>query len=422
MKSKRLLVVLGTIFLVLVMGLVPIIGACAKPAPTPTPTPTIETLKIGCSLPLNKTYGVAAKEWYDVIIPAFNEAGGLVIKGQRYNIDLIIENDQYTAEAGKAAAEKLVYVDKVKYIIGTIGAESTNAMLSVTEPNKVILITAGGSEKILGPDVKYGLHFAGGTGLEPSNWGYVKENYTGIKTYLLTVPDTEAGRNKVAREIPCAKIVGAKEAGPTLFYSATETDFGPFATKVKSYQPDMVLFDTTPSPSVFGLQLKELYKSGWRGLKVQTSSFDIAQVVAVCGNEAIEGTVININVADIEPPMNQIISTRKAACTKKYGKFSSEGIAWTTCFDVFIAAMKKADSLEPDDILAALSGLTGETQQGHFMCVKRPDQQSDRVCDAMFDYYMGVVENGKLVFKNKLSPEGRLAACEAAWDYAGKWR
>jgi branched-chain amino acid transport system substrate-binding protein len=421
MKSKRLLVVLGTIFLVLVMGLVPIIGACAKPAPTPTPTPTIKTLKIGCTVPLNMTVGIEAKKWWDLNVRLFNEAGGLVIKGQRYNIDLIIEDDKASAAGGKAAAEKLIYVDNVKYILGGIYAEACDAMLSATEPNKVILVTTGGSEKILGPDVKYGLHFAGGTGLEPASWGYVKENYPGIKTYLLIAPSNEEGNTKAQREALAAKGL-ATPAAPPLYYPIDEIDFGPLATKVKSYKPDMVVFVASPSVATLGLQLKELYAIGWRGLRTPRGSWNVPEVMAVCGKEAIEGMLVGIPTSDIEPPINQLLATRKSAFLKEYGSFADRGFAHTSCFDVFLAAMRKADSLDPDDILAALPGLAGETQGGNFICVKRPDHQNDRVCDAMFDYYMAVVENGKAVLKNKLSPEGRLAACEAAWGYAGKWR
>ena len=40
MKSKRLVILLGTICMVLMLGVTPLVGACAKPAPAPAPAPT----------------------------------------------------------------------------------------------------------------------------------------------------------------------------------------------------------------------------------------------------------------------------------------------------------------------------------------------------------------------------------------------
>ena len=57
--------------------------------------------------------------------------------------------------AGRAAAERLVYQDKVKYIICQFNSPPIVGALTVTQPNKVIQISDGMTEKTMEP--QYGV-------------------------------------------------------------------------------------------------------------------------------------------------------------------------------------------------------------------------------------------------------------------------
>jgi branched-chain amino acid transport system substrate-binding protein len=49
-----------------------------------------------------------------------NEKGGLTIKGEKYRVELVVEDMKGTADGAVAAATKLAYDDKVKIVIGTV--------------------------------------------------------------------------------------------------------------------------------------------------------------------------------------------------------------------------------------------------------------------------------------------------------------
>ena len=82
MERKSLTVVLlSTILIAAFMMFIPLSNASAA---------EVKTLKVGCTLPLNVGFGVETKKALEIIVPAFNKAGGFDINGQKYKVDLII--------------------------------------------------------------------------------------------------------------------------------------------------------------------------------------------------------------------------------------------------------------------------------------------------------------------------------------------
>lgn len=70
-----------TVVMVVIFTLLPLSIACS-PSPTPqTTTAEVKTLKIGCTLPFTNSLGIDTKKALEgIIIPAFNQAGGLTVK------------------------------------------------------------------------------------------------------------------------------------------------------------------------------------------------------------------------------------------------------------------------------------------------------------------------------------------------------
>jgi branched-chain amino acid transport system substrate-binding protein len=99
--------------------------------------------------------GIQIKKWLELLAERTNKAGGLVVKGERYNIEIISYDDEYSADTGRAAAERLIYQDKVKHIICQWGSAPIVATLQVAEPNKVLQIANGMTEKTMDPKWHY---------------------------------------------------------------------------------------------------------------------------------------------------------------------------------------------------------------------------------------------------------------------------
>jgi branched-chain amino acid transport system substrate-binding protein len=421
MKGKRLLTLLGATFLVLILVALPFMAGCAKPEPPPpTPPPEVKTLKVGSTLPLGVGMGIETKKCLDVIVRAFNEAGGLTVGGQRYNIDLIVYDDKYTADGGRAAVERLVYEDKVQFMVCQIGSAPILAGLPVTELNKIVSFVGGASLKILDPAYHYVFRTSRIAAIDPAVFGYVVSKHPDMKTLVFLSLDDESGHAQSATWKTMAESFGLNVID-TIFYPRETTDFLPIATKVRTLAPDAVSFPgASDAGTQFGLQLKALYQAGWTGIEFNPAALLMDEVMAVAPEEAVEGLITSVQPTEIDEP-DPAARELKELYMREYGSWSLGGVAWVGGWYALIAAIEKANSLDPDDVANAVEGLEFHTPLGYARMVKRPDLGNYRSVEFMPDLYIGEVRDGKLIYTATVPWEEGLAACETIFG-GGSWR
>jgi ABC-type branched-subunit amino acid transport system substrate-binding protein len=66
-------------------------------------------------------WGIVSKTDMDSIEALINSKGGITVKGENYKVNTIFVDDKYTVAGGRAAGEKLIYVDKVDFFVGSFG-------------------------------------------------------------------------------------------------------------------------------------------------------------------------------------------------------------------------------------------------------------------------------------------------------------
>ena len=145
--------------------------------------------------------GLAVKKFLDVLVEDFNKSGGVTIQGQRYNINLIFEDDKWSADGGRAAIEKLVYKDKVSAIVCTAAAAAVMAGLDITEPNKVPFICISGDPRVLDPKYKYVFSTSLLREIFNMQWGWLSKNRPDIKNVILLSTDDIMGHNDVTTQL-----------------------------------------------------------------------------------------------------------------------------------------------------------------------------------------------------------------------------
>ena len=99
--------------------------------------------------------GVDTKNALEMLVADFNAAGGITVKGQKYHVELIVYDDKWSAEAGRAAVERLVHDDKVKFIISVISSATILSGAALFEQEKVLNIFGGSTLKALDPKLHY---------------------------------------------------------------------------------------------------------------------------------------------------------------------------------------------------------------------------------------------------------------------------
>ena len=119
-----------------------------------------KTLKIGLVTNFGWSLGFDFKKGVELIAEVHNKRGGLMIGGERYKLDIISVDSKMSHEVSRAAVERLVYQDKVKFIVGD---ETVDAWVPVTEAAKVLTVAVSPAPAIFNPKIQVclsGIHAA----------------------------------------------------------------------------------------------------------------------------------------------------------------------------------------------------------------------------------------------------------------------
>lgn len=376
-----------------------------------------KTLKIGCTLPLNISMGLELKKCLELLVDDLNNSGGLVIKGQPYKVEMIIYDDKYAADGGRAGIERLVYTDKVKFIVNQWGSAPSLAGLPVTEQNKMIVFFAGVSERLSDPQYKY--VFYSRHLMVRSHFVYLTKKHPELKTMVVFVPDNETGRFNAKSEGDVAKRFGLTVL-PPVFFPRDTVDFTPFATKIKTMNPNMVDYWGSLEGTQLGLQLKAIHQSGWRGIQMQ-SLIKMDEVLPVAGKAPMEGLYLSWpDNSDLPEPPMPAAKLRKLY-EAKYGAWCSTALTWVNSWFQFITAIKKADSIETKDVLAAMNGLVFEGTLGRCQMHKRPDLGNSRYVNVITPSWLGQVRDGKMELVEATSLDTTKKALETMYGHKGQW-
>jgi branched-chain amino acid transport system substrate-binding protein len=363
-----------------------------------------DIVKVGGIGPLSgggTAWGLAAQRGMELAIEDLNSAGGVKAAGKAYKLELIMYDDQYTGQGGKAAAERLVNQDKVKFIIGPVGSPPALGVISVTNPAKVIAMTDGYAPQILKNDTPDPYNFRiYNTNIEfgPPLIKWLKDNAPQIKKVALLAPNDAVGQS-VAGPLSEDYRKQGIETAVDLFERGTK-EFTPLILRMMGQKVDAFEFDGN-APGDAGLMLKQIRQAGFRGYVHQIGGPAIDEIMEIAG-PAAEG-FRSYDIFDWDTPVGQRL---RAAYEKKYGKGIINAFMPAFYHAVFLLAesIRRADSLETDKVRAALE-TTGGYDAGIYGPIKWVGKESYGVNrQLMLPYYWSEVKGGKIVKLAKFTP------------------
>jgi branched-chain amino acid transport system substrate-binding protein len=363
-----------------------------------------DILKIGGVGPLSgggTAWGLAAQRGIEIAIEEINAAGGVKADGKAYKLQLVMYDDQYTGAGGKAAAERLVNQDKVKFIIGPVGSPPALGVISVTNPAKVIALTNGYAPQILKNDNKDPYNFR----IYPTNIEFgpplikwLKENAPGVKKVAMLAPNDAVGQS-VAGALADDYRKQGFEVTLELFERGIK-EFTPLILRMMAQKVDAFEFDGN-SPGDAGLMLKQIRQAGFKGKVIQIGGPGSDEIIEIAG-AAAEG-FLSYGVFDWDTPAGKKL---RPIYEQKYGKGIINQFMPAFYHTVFLLvdAIKRADSTDTDKVRDALDAMNG-FDAGVYGPVKWAGKDSYGVNrQLMFTYYLSEVKDGKLVTKAKFVP------------------
>ncbi|MBW2000292.1 MAG: ABC transporter substrate-binding protein [Deltaproteobacteria bacterium] len=363
-----------------------------------------KVLKLGNTVPMKTKEGIQITKWLELLAERLNNSGGLMVKGERYKVQIISYDDEYSADTGRAAAERLIYQDKVKHIICQWGSAPIVATLRVAETNKVLQIGNGMTEKTMEPQWHYYFRSPSLFWLAGQQVVFLEEfKRRGLPMTVVQInPDDITGRGATKKNSRVYKNLGVKILD-NLFWKRGTSDYTPFATKIKSINPGFVDTGTTPGGAPTLLLAKALYDVGYKGGIIFNNMADAyREILDKVGPDAIEGAVGGFKDPRDYRTEKWVLDLCDAY-EKKYGVWETDATNWIAGWFILMQAIKKADSLDVDDLAKALDGMEYSTIYSRGRFVARPDRKNSRTCDSVNEQFPGIIRNGNFVILKKVS-------------------
>ncbi|WLW60520.1 ABC transporter substrate-binding protein [Achromobacter aegrifaciens] len=356
-----------------------------------------ETLKLGALVTLSgagAAWGQGMKNAAEVAADQVNEAGGLDVGGKKYRVQVVAYDDKYQANEAVTVANRLVFEDKVRYIVGPVGSAPVLAIQPITEKNKVILLTLGFTAKALAADKPYTFRPNVTTAevSQPQIDWLVKSQ--GLRKVGALFPNDETGQ-QIALDLEAAY----KKAGAALsakeFFERDRVDFVPLLTRMMARGIDAIELDGN-SPATAGLIVKQARELGFEGRIVRTGGPATQEIVNVAGKQAAEGMLVHT-------PIDPQLAATKAYADRYAAKYKHPMNGFSPAFydgtQMLFEAMRRAGSVEDTErVRVELEKLDGfEGALGKLSWTGRAMYGIDHQLNAPF--YVAEVKDGLEVIR-----------------------
>ncbi len=346
MKGMKLSSLITSIVLVVSMALLPVITAGQASA-----KPDVKTLNIGMLLSVTGFFTVRevpdmnqAKFAADMI----NEQGGIMVKGQKYRVELMVEDCKSTMDGVTAAANRLVYDKKVKFIIGPT-AFFAAAAGPVCDPNKVLRVITWCVNTPGEVDGSTPYAFLGGNGSVLTSTAaikYLKKTYPNVKKVAIVTPDDGA----VPYVIPIAKNLlaaqGISVVGDVIPYPNEMQDFSPIVAKLNAIKEADAIFMQNGLVPHMGAIVKGLRESANYKPYAGSLPARIGQVMTIAGEEAMKD-IFSIAYTPSDPHMSTVAKEIINRTVAKFGAGYQLEMSGPNCLWILKGVIEAAQSLDP---------------------------------------------------------------------------
>ena len=365
MKTRK---VLKTAFLgLLLLSLLAVsVAGCGQQAAT---TQEVQELTIGCVMPFSgplSTVGMAMTKGLELYFNKINEEGGVEIGGVMYKIKYVQEDSKGAPESSATATQKLVHQDGAKFVFGEILEECDEAIYQVCGPAKVLQILSSinipGHPADIGPGkpflVRLGITF---DDTHAMDFAYLKEAYPNVKTIAISFSDI--GEEPMFEDAKKkAEAQGFTVLAPSMWEWGTE-DFVPYYTKILADKPDAVLVLISGQAMY---QISAARQLGYTGVMISNAPLGPEVILRVAGPQASNDVIVN-GWNPGNPPtdiLKEIVE--RWGKTYKDEFISDASLTWDAAW-ILVQAMKKAQSVDPEKVAAALDTMLkmGDVQTSH---------------------------------------------------------
>ncbi len=280
-------------------------------------------------------------------ISMINEDGGYEIDGEKYKLELVSVDTKNDPRVAIAGAERLVYQEGIKYIIGPNVDETVRAIIPVLADAGAFNVSYGWLRALFTPPSNNtSLGMIAGYQSAPVIYRYLKEQ-RGVKTIVCLPRNDASGLNSRDNCVAAANDLGLEILSSDSTYEAGTTDFFPVVGRVVKQNPDLlVLSGVTPSDAP--LLIRAARELGYKGLMSTETAMDAKILTEVAGKFA-DGfvSVGGASAPEIRTPYMQRFIKRYE---KVAGEWNDEAGTKVYALEMILQTINQAGKKALDDV------------------------------------------------------------------------
>lgn len=361
-----------------------VVSACAAPSggtPTattgtasPTPTAQAGVIKVGLNAELTGSIpkvGKSCKQGAELAVKEVNDAGGLEVAGQKYKIQVYVEDNEDKGDVAASVTQKLITQYGVVGVIGPNASRNAIPASEIAESAQVPLIGPWPSnpkftiDSTTGQPKKWVFRlFYLDSDQGPANAKFVKEEFNASKVAILYAIDSDYNKGMAEFFSKAFEELGGKVVAYES-YSTADKNFTSQLTKIKTANPDVVFL-----PNYYNevaLQLQQAHQLGINAVFMTTDASFSSELLTLGGKD-VEGLYLYstfiTDAASANPVAKKFIDSYRAA----YGEDPDDVASLTyDSFGLLFQAIQSAGKIDRQAVRDALatphtySGVTGET-------------------------------------------------------------
>lgn len=276
-----------------------------------------------------------------------NEDGGFEIGGEKYDIEIVSLDTKQNPRVAIAGAERLVYQEGIKYIIGPNVDDTTRAVLPVLEKAGAFNICYGWHRALFTPPSKNtALGMIAGYQSAPVIYKYLKEQ-RGVKS-LACVPRNDAsGLNSRDSCVAAADQLGIKITSSDSTYEPNTSDFFPIMGRIIGQNPDLIVLSSV-APSDAPLLIRAARELGYKGLMSTETAMD-ANIITEIAGEMANG-FISVGGASAPELRTDEMKRFIERYSKVAGEWNDEAGTKVYALEMLLQTLRVAGAAAIDDI------------------------------------------------------------------------
>jgi branched-chain amino acid transport system substrate-binding protein len=312
-------------------------------------------LKIGLITSVTGPMAPAFKPMFDAVKPTeslINQRDGITVKGQKYNIKILAEDDQSSPPGAIAAVNKLVQ-QGVQFMIPPMFMVTDLALIPTAEEAKILRMKAFGmGPEEVNPKLRYGFYADSSLyNIEPC-FDYLVKTYPKAKRIAIIMPDDPGANTALDLNEKATKKRGLQLVFTEKFKIGSE-DFYPILTKALEQKPDAINMVVSIVPWAAGIinQSREL---GFSGPIYAPCLFGDINLVNSMLDKKYAYDLFHGGPDVLSDKMLPIVKDLRKLVEEAKQPFIMDSMLGLDALYPLLQCIEKAQSLDPDKVVATI--------------------------------------------------------------------